>query len=177
MSKFLEFLASEDVELKNSLIIIPIMNPDGYQKYTRVNVNRVDLNRNLPTKNWNTKKWKIKNDVKRYNPGGDNPEDENIALMKLIARYKPIRILSLHSPMKCINYDGPGYDLSVMLSNTTKYRVQDDIGYPTPGSFGTYYGKERNIPIVTLELPPDNPEVYENLWTLHRTAFITFINF
>ena len=30
--------------------------------------------------------------------------------------------------------------------------VKKDIGYPTPGSFGTYAGIERNIPIITIEL-------------------------
>ena len=26
------------------------------------------------------------------------------------------------------------------------------IGYPTPGSLGTYAGKERHVPVITLEL-------------------------
>ncbi len=31
--------------------------------------------------------------------------------------------------------------------------VKDDIGYPCPGSMGTYYGWERELPVITLELP------------------------
>jgi protein MpaA len=33
------------------------------------------------------------------------------------------------------------------------YPVVTSMGYPTPGSFGTWAGIERNIPTVTLELP------------------------
>ena len=32
------------------------------------------------------------------------------------------------------------------------YPVEESIGYPTPGSFGTYAGVERNIPTITLEM-------------------------
>ena len=32
------------------------------------------------------------------------------------------------------------------------YPVESDIGYPTPGSFGTYCGVERNIPTLTIEV-------------------------
>jgi protein MpaA len=32
------------------------------------------------------------------------------------------------------------------------YPIEENIGYPTPGSFGTWAGIERNIPTITLEL-------------------------
>lgn len=30
--------------------------------------------------------------------------------------------------------------------------LQESIGYPTPGSFGTWAGVEKGIPTITLEL-------------------------
>ena len=32
------------------------------------------------------------------------------------------------------------------------YEITEDIGYPTPGSLGTYAGWERKIPTVTFEI-------------------------
>ena len=37
------------------------------------------------------------------------------------------------------------------------YPVEASIGYPTPGSFGTYAGIERQIPTITLELDETCP--------------------
>ena len=39
------------------------------------------------------------------------------------------------------------------MAKQNNYDVVPDIGYPTPGSFGTYTGIERNVPVITLELP------------------------
>ena len=31
--------------------------------------------------------------------------------------------------------------------------LRPSIGYPTPGSFGSLYGADRGLPVITLELP------------------------
>ena len=36
--------------------------------------------------------------------------------------------------------------------------TKGDIGYPCPGSMGAYYGWERELPVITLELPKDGFE-------------------
>jgi protein MpaA len=51
-----------------------------------------------------------------------------------------------------VNYDGPAETLAQKISDIIKYPVEASIGYPTPGSFGTYAGVERQIPTITLEL-------------------------
>ena len=43
-------------------------------------------------------------------------------------------------------------DIAKRISDIIKYPVEASIGYPTPGSFGTWAGIERNIPTITLEL-------------------------
>ena len=38
------------------------------------------------------------------------------------------------------------------ISKIINYPVEENIGYPTPGSFGTWAGIEKEIPTITLEL-------------------------
>lgn len=144
-----EFLINEYLKTKESsnLLFIPCLNPDGKALNTRQNSNNVDLNRNFPTKNW------ILADNPQYF-GGTSPasEIETKFLVEIIEKYSPKAILTLHSPYKVVNYDGEAKELAEKISKIIGYPTEEDIGYPTPGSFGTYCGKERNIPTITLEL-------------------------
>lgn len=143
---------------KNDLLFIPCLNPDGMQNNTRTNANRVDLNRNFPTKNWG----------EDTSQAGDNPADyfcgispaseiETQFVIDVIDKYKPKVILTLHAPYKIVNYDGPAKEIAQKISDIIGYPVEESIGYPTPGSFGTYCGVERNIPTITLELDEKIP--------------------
>lgn len=70
-------------------------------------------------------------------------------------------VITIHSPYKIVNYDGDrngeALKLAQKISEITGYPVQKDIGYPTPGSFGTYAGVERDIPVITIEVDEDIP--------------------
>ena len=68
-----------------------------------------------------------------------------------------------------MNFDGPAEDLAQALSQENGYKVEPSIGYPTPGSFGTYAGIERKIPTITLELPPTGEE---NVWSGNQSALV-----
>ena len=144
-----EYLINE--YLKNNsdtkLLLIPCLNPDGVKAQTRVNSNGVDLNRNFPTKNWELTE-------KNNFYGGNEPasEIETRFLINVIDEFKPELILTLHAPYKVVNYDGNALDIANKISEIIKYPVEASIGYPTPGSFGTWAGIERNIPTITLEL-------------------------
>ncbi len=134
----------------SGMLFIPSLNPDGKDKGTRVNSNGVDINRNFPTKNWEL------SDKDNYY-GGDSPasEIETRFLLDVIEEYNPRLILTLHTPYKIVNYDGPAKEISEKISKIIGYPVEESIGYPTPGSFGTYAGVERNIPTITLEMDED----------------------
>ncbi len=159
-----EYLKTDIQEIKNRLLIIPCLNPDGMKKNQRQNANGVDLNRNFPTKNW------VKTEKNEY-WGADEAgsEIETKFMTEIINEYKIDAILSIHAPFKIVNYDGPAKELAEKISEITGYRVQADIGYPTPGSFGNYAGVERNIPTITLELPED--ETNEQLWKTNKGIF------
>ena len=149
-------------EGNNNLIFIPCLNPDGMQNNTRTNANEVDLNRNFPTKNWGQDGSDAGENPKDYY-GGKAPasEIETQFVIDIIGKYKPKIILTLHAPYKIVNYDGPAQDIAQKISEIINYPVEPSIGYPTPGSFGTYCGVERNIPTITLELDEKIP--VENL--------------
>lgn len=140
------------LQKNSSLLFIPCLNPDGLKNKKRTNANDIDLNRNFPTKNWQLTE---KNEFF----GGNSPasEIETKFLIEVIEEYKPELIVTLHAPFKVVNYDGPAKDISEKIGKIISYPVEASIGYPTPGSFGTYCGIERNIPTVTLELDEKCP--------------------
>ena len=80
--------------------------------------------------------------------------------------------MTLHEPYKIVNFDGPAAEIASKIAQITGYPVQKDIGYPTPGSFGTYCGVERNIPVITLELP--EKEDKSVLWNANKGIFSYF---
>ena len=46
-----------------------------------------------------------------------------------------------------------GEQLAKEMSERCGYPVEHDMGYPCPGSFGTKYGVEQNLEVITLESP------------------------
>ncbi len=141
----------KDVAAKR-LGLVPITNPDGFAKNQRVNAHGVDLNRNFPTGNWAEEGL----DSIYYSGPIAGSEPETQFILTVLAQYPPQKIITIHTPYKVINFDGPGRELAETMARHNGYPVVEDIGYATPGSFGTYVGKERNIPTLTLELPEDN---------------------
>ncbi len=144
----------------STILLIPCLNPDGKEQNTRKNANGIDINRDFPTKNSLT-------------PDRES-QPETRFVLDVLSEYKPDRILTIHAPYGVINYDGPADKLAENMSRLNGYPVQVDIGYPTPGSFGTYAGKERNIPIITLELPASGEP--EQFWRDNRKALHYFIS-
>lgn len=169
--RLLDFLKKNPQELEGrSVLICPVLNPDGLLAGTRTNANQVDVNRNFPAANWNsegrgTRYW-----------GGPNPssEPETLAVIKMLEEFIPDKIVSIHAPLHNVNYDGPAADLAKRMSAENGYVVEPDIGYPTPGSFGTFAGRERGIPVITLEFPEGDGEA---LWLENKRALLEAIRY
>ncbi len=155
-----------------SLYICPRLNPDGCANNRRTNQHNVDLNRNLPTRDWDRNFSNIK-----YYPGkSPGSEPETAATVRMIEQIDPALIVSLHSYEKpMINFNGDCEDLAISMSEKNGLPPKGDIGYPTPGSLGTYGGWERNLPVITLEiLRGQNPD---QVWKIHRDALLTAFSF
>ncbi len=128
--------------------IIPVLNVDGLAAGTKNNANDVDLNRNFASDNWTAEH------KPGYKPGATaESEIETQVLSALIERTNATRLIALHSPYRTVNWDGSGEELAEQMGQLNGYGASADIGYPTPGSFGSKYGVDRNLEVITLEIP------------------------
>ena len=137
--------------------VVLAANPDGLIRGTRGNARGVDLNRNFPTGDWSPKPVLHRStmDASRevaLSPGSrPGSEPETTALISLIHELKPETVVALHAPLACIDDDELG-PLAHWLSEKTGLPLVSDVGYPTPGSFGTW-GGEQGLGVVTYEFP------------------------
>jgi len=137
--------------------VVLAANPDGLTRGTRGNARGVDLNRNFPATNWQP-------DPVPYRSTLDDPRDvvlspgehpgsepETIALMSLIEELKPATVVALHAPLACIDEQSQS-PLGAWLAERTGLPPASGVGYPTPGSFGSW-GAEQGLAVVTYEFP------------------------
>lgn len=172
--------ARPDICENRFVVIAPLVNPDGILRYsngTRTNWNKVDLNRNFPTPDWDSKAhlaWKEKGQSqRRYYPGDKaGSEPETHFQIWLIEEFKPTKILSVHSPLNVMDYDGPSHGAAQKFSKayldsceelkTVIRRATPDLKFfpygNFPGSLGNYAGVQKGIPTLTAELPTADPE-------------------
>lgn len=156
------------------MVVIPILNVDGYRANSRTNAHLVDLNRNLPTKDWSSEHTKP-----RYNPGPKPlSEPENQFLVKLLDKYKPGMIISFHTWKPILNYNGECKDEADFLASFNKYEVASDIGYPTPGSLGTFATEKYNCPVLTFECPElkKHKESLKEIWEENEEGLKKFFS-
>lgn len=187
MLKLAHYVRDNPTLFKDKCIVIaPLVNPDGFlaASPTRANAGGVDLNRNFPTKDWKTKairQWIAKGKNKRYYPGAKPAsEQETLFQMALIKRFKPQKILSIHSPLNFFDFDGPSSDLNSFeqwmeqICKETNHPLKK-FGY-YPGSLGNYAGHEQNIFTLTLELPSSDPKHGSEYFQKFQQSILKFIN-
>ena len=141
-----------------TLRLLDDMNPDGTYAGTRTNAAGIDLNRNWPAANFRAAP--MSGGVVRGSGPVPLSEPESAAAHADILAFAPDVILVLHSSPRgpFINFDGP--PIATQLAATfvgaateteTAWRVVPDMGYPTPGSMGSFFGTDRAVPILTVE--------------------------
>ncbi len=165
------YLKNHAEALENcKVVLVPCANPDGWYANTRTNAHGVDLNRNFPFH------WQAKAASKNTNPGPKPAsEPETQAMMRLLSKYKPSKVISLHSPFHELVWTAnSGLRMAQVMRNENGYKIAETTGYPTPGSFGNYCGKQLNIGIVTLELPSQSADA---AWKTNQAALLAAIHF
>lgn len=164
------------LDARNSWRIIPIANPDGVKKQTRTNTNGVDLNRNFPTDEWSTeavKYWEkyAQKSPRRFPGASPGSEPETQCFLKHFAEYKPDFVVSIHTPLNVLDFDGP----KLKTNPTFEYLPWKSLG-TFPGSLGKYLWVERATPVLTTELKnlrPKRSAVFEQLQDLIGTLVKT----
>ena len=164
---FVTLLQNGEVpDFEGTVAVIPVANPDGAAAGKRRNARNVDVNRNFPAANWGRSRKGV-----FYGGPAALSEPETVAIHKAVQELKPRQIISIHSITRgreCNNYDGPGEALAARMAEHNKYPIKATIGYPTPGSFGSWAGIDLQIPVITLELPRDLPQ--DKAWEGNRAA-------
>jgi predicted deacylase len=129
--------------------VIRDLNPDGTAAGSRTNARGVDLNRNFPASN--------------FSPASDRhaaplSEPESRTLARELDIFRPDLVIVFHSIRSgpFVNFDGPAAHLAQAFVAAARrsdqsWRVQPSMGYPTPGSLGTFVGIDRGLPIITVE--------------------------
>jgi protein MpaA len=149
-----------DIDSRNTWRIIPILNPDGMDMKKRVNARGVDLNRNFPSNDWEElaiKYWKEKKnqDPRRYPGSIAGSEPETKCAMAHMDDFKPDFIVSIHTPYGVLDFDGPRVTVP-------KFKNLPWVRLGTfPGSLGRYMWKDKNVPVLTVELK--DASLLENL--------------
>jgi len=157
LSRALRFLS----EPSPHCAIVLAANPDGLIRGTRCNANGVELNRNFPTRTWSPEPVPHRSSMTSprdimLSPGtkpGSEPETQ--ALTRLIKELSPKTVVAMHAPLNCIEDPEKG-PLARWFAKKTGMPLVGEIGYPTPGSFGTWAAEQR-INVITYELPLIGP--------------------
>lgn len=149
------------------VVIVPVANPDGFAHHSRTNLRGVNLNRNFPAPNFTA--------IADHGPGPLS-EPESRAIHSILRDVEPSRIVSIHQPVGCIDYDGPAANLARAMAAWTDLPVRR-IG-ALPGSLGSYAGLQLGIPIITLELPASANRLDENtLWRRYGKTLLAAIRY
>lgn len=181
MLRWIDTLESKPglIPADKTVVVIPVINPDGFAAGTRTNARNVDLNRNFATADW---KSDITTTSNAPFPGGGGAsalsEPESRALASYVARVKPRLVLSFHSvgSLLAANQVGDasqraatyarlsGYSNTTGSSNTFEYGIS--------GTADDYYGEVLGVPSVLIELGSHTADQFSRnsdaMWSMLR---------
>lgn len=143
-------LDSPDVRALATFRVLRDVNPDGSARRSRTNAHGIDLNRNWPASNFEPSATH-----------GTRPlsEPETRAAHATYLAFDPDLVVVFHSTSRgpFVNFNPPDVDAlaqtfaDAAAATDARWTVVADMGYPTPGSLGTFSGIDRDVPTLTIE--------------------------
>ncbi|KKQ55933.1 MAG: hypothetical protein US74_C0021G0012 [Parcubacteria group bacterium GW2011_GWA2_38_13] len=149
------------------LIIIPIVNPDGYYDRTdNLNANKVNLNLNFETTNW-TKYGS------EGNFAGNEPfsERESQAIRDVVKQYKPNIMISFHSSGALISPEAGESSEKIARWFSQKTGYDYFGGWDYPGTATRWFAETTNNPAITIEISKD----LQSDWDRNNASLLEFI--
>lgn len=178
--------------VNSRLIVQPLLNPDGMfrPRAQRPNSRGVDINRNFPTRRWSEEalaSWKKRDrgDIRKFPGLEPASEPETQAIVDFISKSGTKKIISIHTPLGFLDLDSAVQDpiarraryLAINMSkNSGNYKFMRFGFYP--GSLGNWAGREKQIPVYTLELPSGvSAPTVDAYWAKFRIALWRAVRF
>lgn len=161
------------------VIVVPLINPDGFARNSRLNANGIDLNRNFSVSDW-------KKDIEDVNGnpfpggGGETPmsEPETRAIAGFVAQQRPELVISYHSVggMAISNQRGQASARASQYANLSGYRLSagdsGEFGYQITGTADDYYAEQLGVPSILIELGSHSYHQFERnqaaMWAMMR---------
>ncbi|MFZ0834180.1 MAG: M14 family zinc carboxypeptidase [Mycobacterium sp.] len=159
------FTAARGLADTVTLTILEDANPDGRAAHTRENANGVDINRTFPATNFDT-----------TNGGEPLSQPESRIVFDTINRVNPDLVIVVHSwaGREFVNFDGPARPIAERFSAGTGLPVTESSSFSsTPGSLGSYFGRDRGMAVMTIELLKGSEPNAD--WERIRTALLDAI--
>ena len=164
------------ISKNKKIIIIPIVNPDGYAIYQKFNANGVNLNLNFGTIKW-----------ENYGPQGTYAgsvpfsEIESQTIKKVVEQYSPTMMISYHASGAIVvpEEGASSMALAKWYAKKTGYIYYDDasaivdnLNWDFPGTATKWFVESTGKPAITVELT----SLYESDWEINKNVLLDIIS-
>lgn len=147
------------------LVVVPVVNPDGFAASHRHNARGIDLNRNFPSRN--------RRDGGTHGTALSEPEAR--ALESLLREFEPDLLVSIHGWVGLVDWDGPAEPMAAVMGDLCDL-PRRRIG-SRPGSLGSYVGVDAGVPTITLEMPGSSRRMdADALWDRFGPALLATLS-
>ncbi len=150
---------ARSIPADKTVVVVPMINPDGVAAGSRVNARNVDLNRNFGTSDW-TKDITTVSNAPFAGGGGESPlsEPESQAIAGLVGRMRPQLVLSYHSigGLLQANQAGQSNIRAQQYASMSGYSNQTGSSttfeYAITGTADDYYAQQYGVGSIVIEL-------------------------